>query len=116
MSWKLNAFIAIDNWWHHKLKLPGGRWICNRFDAWVMRGPWDDEPIRRPIWRPDQLLGAKFDSQREVSLTIIDWEPVPISGGPTIRTCCTTPANTAHTGICKNSMMSCGEERFLTNE
>jgi len=31
------------------------------------------------------------------------------------RTCCPTPAGTAHTGMCPNSLMRCGEERFWAN-
>lgn len=31
------------------------------------------------------------------------------------RTCCATSPSTAHTGTCPNSVMRCGEERFLVN-
>lgn len=33
-----------------------------------------------------------------------------------VRTCCPTPWNTSHTGMCPNSVMRCGTERFLVNE
>jgi hypothetical protein len=32
------------------------------------------------------------------------------------RICCPTPPNTAHTGICKNSVMNTGEEWFFVND
>jgi hypothetical protein len=32
------------------------------------------------------------------------------------RTCCPTLPNGAHTGLCKNSLMRSGEERWFVNE
>lgn len=32
------------------------------------------------------------------------------------RTCCPTLPNGAHTGVCKNAIVMCGEERFWVND
>jgi len=29
--------MRAEAWWCHRLKLPGSRWLCDRYDAWVMR-------------------------------------------------------------------------------
>jgi hypothetical protein len=41
----LNKFFTwIDEWWAHKLHLPGGRAICDAFDRYLMGDEtrWDD--------------------------------------------------------------------------
>ncbi len=29
--------ITLEDWWCHRLKLPGARRFCDRYDAWVLR-------------------------------------------------------------------------------
>jgi hypothetical protein len=33
---KLKLFMGFDKGYCHLLHLPGSRWVCNRFDRWVM--------------------------------------------------------------------------------
>jgi hypothetical protein len=51
------------------------------------------------------------------AVTIVDqYGNPPNNGVYTGRTCCPTPPNQAHTGMCKNSLMRSGEELWFVND
>jgi hypothetical protein len=44
----IRVVMTAEHWYCHKLHLPGSRWVCDRYDAWVMGGTtWPPKAVER---------------------------------------------------------------------
>jgi hypothetical protein len=52
---RTKMFAWIDEWWAHRLHLPGGSLICRAFNRYLLAGEWKetDEQVAR-IGRPPE--------------------------------------------------------------